>query len=250
VDHSVYVKSFFCQPAKPRIIEGFSNLLIGCEAVPPIRDKWLREQVACIPTIGRLARQGAIRLGKSHELWREATRGRRGSPRQPGFAFEGCEWEEFRLPIERFLFLPLADKQIWDDEPFRWFCELVLETDNLLDLLHPSKHCKLSSFELKNIREKRVFEDICHSLSRKHWPDAFHLWTAEVNGANYFLTVDKTFKNALSTNRRMAIRCEVIFPDQLLGRLGVSERDPLPPLIPGRFYTMGEAYHLCKAQTQ
>jgi hypothetical protein len=245
MDHSVYRRGFFCQMVKQRIQEPISVDVIGWMLIPPSQDGWLRSQTACLPTIGRLSREGKVKLSTSHELWREATRGYMDQ-RQPGFAFEGCEWEELKLPIERFRLWTLAGDQIWDDEPLRCFCGLLLKPESLLDTLTPDVLAKFSTFELDNMRKNAVFKEICRTLSWKHWPDAFHLWTAEVNGVDFYVTLDKKFKNALSKNQRLSIACETVFPDQLLERQGITERDPLPPLLPGTFYTMGQAYHLCR----
>jgi hypothetical protein len=158
VDHSVRRRSVFLQPARPQIVEGLSNLLMGCEAVPPISGEWLREQVACIPTVGRLARQGHIQLCRSHELWLEGARGRDFLGKQPGYAFEGCAWEDLKLPIEPSRFWPLFGDELRDMETLRSFCAWLLKAPDSVSLVPPSRRAKLTAFEEDNIRRIRCVQ--------------------------------------------------------------------------------------------
>jgi hypothetical protein len=86
----------------------------------------------------------------------------------------------------------------------------------------------LPPFEQENLLQLGQFKSLCRGLSEKHYPDAFHLWTAETNHLDYFLTMDRKFPRALSTNRNLDFRCRAVSPDELLGCLGISKRDPFP----------------------
>ena len=82
--------------------------------------------------------------------------------------------------------------------------------------------------EQKNLAQIGQFKLLCRHLARTHYPDAFHVWTAEANGLDYFLMMDKRFPNAIRNRRDLDFRCKAVSPDELLSALGVSEKDPLP----------------------
>jgi hypothetical protein len=65
-------------------------------------------------------------------------------------------------------------------------------------------------------------------LPENHYRDALHLWTAEVNGLDYFLTADKTFINVMTKTSRVPLPTRPISPSDLLAELGVTQIDPLP----------------------
>lgn len=52
-----------------------------------------------------------------------------------------------------------------------------------------------------------------------HYPDALHLWTAEENGLDVFLTHDRRFKNVIESKRNLKRHCRVMLSTQLVGKL-------------------------------
>ncbi|MEE9584678.1 MAG: hypothetical protein V3W51_04275 [Candidatus Brocadiales bacterium] len=52
--------------------------------------------------------------------------------------------------------------------------------------------------------------------------DAFHLWCAEHNKCDFFLTLDFKLIRVLRNNRKHALLVEVVKPSELLGKLGVG----------------------------
>ena len=108
------------------------------------------------------------------------------------------------------------------------FCSLLLALEPSLLQGATAFWNTLPALEQENLLRLERFKSLCRGLSKKHYPDAFHLWTAETNRLDYFLTMDRKFPRALSTNRRLDFRCKAVSPDELLNSLGVSERDPFP----------------------
>jgi hypothetical protein len=72
------------------------------------------------------------------------------------------------------------------------------------------------------------FRELCSGLTRQHYPDADHLWTAEANNLDYFLTADRAFINVMTLTRRLALRSKLISPRDLLAELGGTQLDRLP----------------------
>jgi hypothetical protein len=87
---------------------------------------------------------------------------------------------------------------------------------------------RFSEFEQRCLMSLDTFRLIACHLPQTHYPDAFHLWTAEVHGLDYFLTVDKKFINVMSRTLRSALHARPISPRDLLSELGIKELDELP----------------------
>jgi hypothetical protein len=85
------------------------------------------------------------------------------------------------------------------------------------------------------------FRFICSRFgSAENYLDAFHLWTAERNNVDVFLTLEKKLPKivdqiARSENHRHQIRTSVLRPIAFLQSMGISERDDVP-IEAGRFY--------------
>ncbi|MFQ5957047.1 MAG: hypothetical protein ACE5KK_04680 [Candidatus Brocadiales bacterium] len=58
--------------------------------------------------------------------------------------------------------------------------------------------------------------------NRNQLLDAFHLWCAEHNKCDFFLTLDFKLIRVLRNNRKRALGVEVFKPSELLGKLGVG----------------------------
>jgi hypothetical protein len=108
------------------------------------------------------------------------------------------------------------------------FCDFLLQLPESLLQETPQLWATRPTSEQKNLAQIGRFKLLCRHLARKHYPDAFHLWTAETNGLDYFLMMDKKFSNALQNRRDLDFQCRVVSPDDLLNALDVSERDPYP----------------------
>lgn len=106
------------------------------------------------------------------------------------------------------------------------FCTWLLNSkaEDLADRLEGQE--RYPSFLLNNLRRVQRFRDLCNGLAEKQYPDAFHLWTAEVNGIEYFLTTDKKFIRAMTETKRLSLPCRPLSPSDLLYLLEIEDRDP------------------------
>jgi hypothetical protein len=106
------------------------------------------------------------------------------------------------------------------------FCKWLLEpnVETLADRLKGQE--RYPSFLLNNLKAVKRFREICNGLAEKQFPDAFHLWTAEVNNIKYFLTIDKKFINAMTKSKRINLPCRPLSPSDLLDMLEIREHDP------------------------
>lgn len=205
--------------------------VVGWRGQPP-KQPWLQEQIDCLPTIAALVRNGRIRFFTYNELRFEAWHARGG-----GFSvFEGLPLTPVPAPLERSrLFIHSDFKRTIHGSETAAFAKFLLYnmTEPLAAQLIETG--VLTEFEVQNLKQLGRFREICAGLSAKHHRDALHLWTAEVNGMDYFLTTELKFRRALAQKKDFTPRCKIVSPSDLLSELGVSEREPLP-FEPGEEY--------------
>ena len=219
-------------------------------------DAALQEEIDAIVTIGRLIREGAVAAFTSSELSLEAFR---RSARVMEFnALKGCHISTCPAPIERSRYRQTVrfgesiakggkkDKKRGTD--FGDFNQIPY-MEWLLSLYEPAVQCILAhgkeiglpEFEAESFRQLDWFKFICSRVgSPENCVDAFHLWTAERNNMDVFLTMEKTLPNIVnqitkSKNHKYQIRTSVLRPIAFLQSLGISKRDDVP-IKPGRFY--------------
>lgn len=106
------------------------------------------------------------------------------------------------------------------------FCQILLglsaeRVESFIAGMRKNPVYHLSAFEEKSLRNIQTFRTICRHVDSVHFPDAFHLWTAEENELDVFLTFDTTFRNATKRNVD-GLRCEIYTPQEFV------ERNPLP----------------------
>jgi hypothetical protein len=87
---------------------------------------------------------------------------------------------------------------------------------------------KLTEFEVRCLRRLNIFQALLANMPEKHYPDALHLWTAEENGLDRYLMIDKPFKTNVSKHKQPVLHCEVVWPEELVREFGITELDPYP----------------------
>jgi len=188
---------------------------------------WLQEQIACLPTISRLATQGTILLYTYAELEFEEWSGRPEMMGTFGDLFCREAIKECPAGVNRPRFRQNVDFVYYlRRDGLREFCNFLLALEPSVLEKATEFWSTLPAFERENLVQLGQFKSLCRGLSEKHYPDAFHLWTAETNRLDYFLTMDRRFPRALSTNRSLNFRCKAVSPDEFLSSLGILERDP------------------------
>ena len=109
------------------------------------------------------------------------------------------------------------------------FCRFLRKATPQLFEETPELWDRLPEKMQANLHDLGRFHELIDALPyEKHWPDALHLWTAETHGAEYFLTLDQKFINALTMTARINLPTKPARPSQLLDDLGIQDRDPLP----------------------
>ncbi len=229
--------------------------LTGYKKKKPAADAPTQLEVDAIVTISRLIREGVIAAYSYTELRFESLRG--NSPIRAFHSLKGCDILDCLDPIVRSKFRQTEnlfehiskggkkDKKRNNDVGdhgqilfFEWL--LHLDENDIQTILN---HVHLTQFEKDSFQQLDRFKFICNSLnSPENYPDAFHLWTAERNNMDYFLTLEKTLPNsaanmAQSKKQEHQSQVTVLRPSSLLNLLGVANLDE-SPIEPDRFYNL------------
>jgi hypothetical protein len=226
VDTSVWRLAEFVRPVKVHQ----KVTILGNEQTLPILamrrigpyEPWKEQQIEALPTIARLACEGIVKLFEYDELEFETLK---GTILGGVVTHLLAEVPTFRAksPIERSHFQQMDVQQYVHKSTFVKFCRWLLS----LNTVQIKKRTDLrASFPHPDSIER--FKEICSNLPEKHYPDAFHLWTAETNGLDYFLSADKRFARVMTLTKHMRLNSKLIAPRDLVESLGITELDPLP----------------------
>lgn len=212
----------------------------GFRKRPDHQQEWLRQQVRCVPTIARLVRERVIEGYVSQEIQFEKGMGRFDEP-VIGNVFWGVPLKTARVPVCRSRFIQGGWGEAFGKEGILYLCRTLrqMQTARARALSEmPELREHFHDFEKESLRSLGIFQSICKGLADAHLRDAYHLWTAERNGLDFFCIADRKFQNAIDTVRRhhgLPLKCKLVTPEELLDRVGVSELDS-PPLQDGWFY--------------
>lgn len=207
--------------------------------LPNKSEAWKREQVECLPTLGRMARQNCISLYTYQETIFEGWKRAGSFPSiHLGNVFEGINIEKVDAAVERSYFFQMELGQYIEKQSVVEFCEwlLAIDANTILEVIGNIPK-EFPPFLLNNLRNLERFRELCRGLSTHQYPDALHLWTAEVNDTQYFLTIDRKFIRVMTESKNLELPCRPISPSQLLDELKVYERDPFK-YAEGLFYNI------------
>lgn len=192
-------------------------------------EKWKLEQVEAMPTIMRLARDGELQLSTYSELSHETEKA--SFPCWRGYIgdlMHNVQLQDVPAAIERSKLQQMDMKEYLEKGTFILFCKFLLQLQDSILATKPRFLSLFSELEKKNLHALDRFRAMCNSLQETHYPDAFHLWTAEVNNLDYFLTIDKKFINAMTMTSKALGRAKPIAPRDLATELSVDVLDPMP----------------------
>lgn len=223
------------------------------------KDSEYQKQMDALFTIGRLIREQTITAYEYSEIICERLR---GNGKNPIFnALRNCktircpsalERAKFRNTMNLDEYLSKGGKKDVKKKGsrgkfsqvsfFEWLNALSkTEVDAIIKC---AKNIRLSNFEIESLGEIDRFQFLCsQSANSDSYPDIFHLWTAERNSLNVFLTMEKKFPNFISCverNTGTQMKTKVFRPLELLNYLGIEKLDPIPA-DSGRFYNLFEA---------
>jgi len=203
-------------------------------------ERWKQEQLEAMPTIARLARENRIQLFIYSELENEIML---NGPFPSGVVIDLLKDVNLgRVPaaVERSKWQQMEMRRYLQKGAVIDFCKFLSSLDYAALARHPrfgSFAPKFTDFEMQNMRCVHRLKELSEDLPENHYADALHLWTAEVNALDYFLTCDKKFINALAMSSRVKLRGTLpIAPSKLLDKLGITKLDPLP-ISDNKFHT-------------
>lgn len=242
IDNSILSLGEFAETIHVELPEyGNRLILVQARTALPPNQGWKQAQIEALPTVARLARQNIISLHSYFELLAEDWRGHSFPAKSIGNAFRDAVVKEVATPIDRSLFSQSDMAQFVGKESQISFCEWLIR--NGADLLtNPKALEKIPEGQISALRNLDRYREICRSLSPAHYVDALHLWTGELNCIEYFLTTDTKLVRALSSNKRLTLRCKAIYPEDLLIELDVNDREPLPFEYGRRYYLNGTLF--------
>ena len=198
----------------------------------PMRDsdsRWIATEVACLPTVARLATDGTIALFESQETRFEALRASIGARGTKGDILARVAINRVPDAVDRFYFRTGTIDRIASRQDVIDFCRFLRKAAPEFFEKTPDLWNRIPETMQANLGDLGRFHELIDALpTERHWPDALHLWTAETHGAGYFLTMDQKFINALTKTARIDLPTKPARPSELLDHLGIQDRDPLP----------------------
>jgi hypothetical protein len=127
-----------------------------------------------------------------------------------------------------------------------WLC--TLDDGHISAIFECRTILGLTEFEIESLRNLRCFQRLCEiSRSAENYPDMFHLWTAQRNRMDVFLTLETSLPNIFrhiedAGGVEIEHPTKVLRPLEFLRLMGVTQPDPVP-IEPGRFYPMLEVWN-------
>jgi hypothetical protein len=182
----------------------------------PKNEGWRQIQSTAMPSIARLARDGKVHLFTYSELEIENFKGTLYPLSLAAHSLTGVAIDRVPAAVERSKFQQMDFRQFAEKEAFIDYCKWILSLNYKNLMKRPGFSSKFTDFELRNLESLDRFKHICRNLSEKHYPDAFHLWTAEANNLHFFLTADKKFIRAITKTSRVNLTTKPISPSEFL----------------------------------
>ncbi len=248
VDTSVLRASELAQPQNEvktihfgEIQQDFAIAGFERKRLPPQDQDWKRDQLLLLPTIRKLAQFGRIQFFTYNELQFETWHGASGRSLSPkGDMLHGIEITRIESAIERSFLQQSSLEQHITKNAFVEFIEFLLKlTPDLVLQLTDVLRNRMPQGQLNNLSRLTELRLLCEIATRKSYPDAYHLWTAQCAGIDAFLTLDRRFSNAINGTRNAPGPSRPISPAQLVAILGADKLEPMPMEM-GRFYSLLE----------
>lgn len=219
-------------------VQHFKSVGYVRKPLPKENETWKREQIECLPTVGRLARENVISLYSYQEIDFEGWKRSNSFPSTSlGNLFSGTMIHRVEAAVERSYFSQMEISGYIATPSVIGFCRWLL--DPTIELLAEKLEStsRFPELLIANLKGARRFRDICKEIPEKQYPDALHLWTAEVNKAKFFLTTDNKFIKRMNDRKDILLPCRPISPSDLLSFLNIDVRDPFP-YDHGKFYSI------------
>jgi hypothetical protein len=202
---------------------GYNNLMEPAHNIRPARTGWLQDEIDCLGKIAELCRRKKLLPYITEELESEEFRALKFPSPNYDDLFKEIQFKKAQCPIVRSKW-GLSAKQYTDKNDIIAYCKCFFltpskeRTEKFIAGMKENPRFSLSEFEERCLRNSDVFRKICRGISENHYPDALHLWTAEKNGLDVFLTMDKKFINVMA-RQKIGLHCRVMLPSDVLRAL-------------------------------
>ncbi|MCQ2046826.1 Uncharacterised protein [Stutzerimonas stutzeri] len=198
--------------------------VIGYVRKTPPPEPSPRKQFDCLPTISHLASIGSIKLGSYDELrFEELNRPRSFPYNLIGNLFHLKSLQFVKSAIDRSFFYAIPLQDYATTTALIEFCDWLTTPGLEKEILASEIIQDFPESMLENIKNLERYRFLSKSLSSEQKVDAFHYWTAETNNFDYFLTMDRKFRNAMTDSKKVVSHCRIVLPSELLEKLGISE---------------------------
>jgi len=146
-----------------------------------------------------------------------------------GDIFAGVAIQKLEDAVDRSSFQQGNTDSVSSRQNVIEFCRLLRQCSWETFEREPSLCGHFSQFTLENLKSISRFHQIIDSLPHeRHWPDGLQLWSAEVHGAEYFVSLDKRFINQLRNTAKIDLPCLPVLPSKVIERFGGSNIEPMP----------------------
>lgn len=221
VDHCVIQDSVISEDRAfyPQGYEPFKNNFLEIKRVKkPERKDWRQKEKDCLKKLADLCRANKITFYTSPELKSEHFRVLKFPSQQTQSYFDGLKFHKTQSPLDRSKW-GIDLQQYSSKEHIISHCKCFFfgtekRTNKFIEGMKKNPRFSLSDFEEISLRKSSDFQQICFGLSETHYPDALHYWTAELNGLDCFMTIDKAFINVIR-RKNLNFHCQILFPSEV-----------------------------------
>ncbi len=236
IDRNIDYRRYVTEPAtQPKTVQWgpkeYEVEIVGWRYKKPLgaEHAWINGEVACLPTIARLTREGRLKLYTSTELQCEGWSAEQRIPwGDRGDLFEGIDVQKVPDAVMRSYFESTIDlKRMVDKATVQRFCARLIEFD-IAALRETAFWTQLPDRMRRNLENLDRFRFLCKKVGKAHYPDALHFWTAETHGLEYFLTLDRRFLKIAARQRGFVESTKPASPSKLLHDFGITDGDPFP----------------------
>ncbi|QIZ75754.1 hypothetical protein [Ferrimonas lipolytica] len=219
-----------------------SNGVIGYRRKDPVGEdgSWLRREFRALPTVSKLIIAGDISAFRYVELDFENWK-RKGSASGSnlGNLFPNSVMKQVEPAIERSYYFQAFMNEYLYTRSVANFCKWLNTKGIEESALKVAKSKNATDDMLRNIRNVSRYQEMCKKLQKtEQYIDAFHLWTAEINDIEYFVTADRKFINAIN---KLDCKCQPILPSELLTQMNLEASEPFQ-FKENVFYGIGGQY--------
>jgi hypothetical protein len=226
------------------IVPASTRVASASDAPPSDASPWAPRGVAsetrppanqlALPTLGRLVREGQVELCSYVEISGTSTAAVSGG------ALLDLLGDVPILNVEPAIDRTAIDHDVFHDDgqpgALLRFCTRLKAGNRAFDQLPADFVARISVASRRGVASLERFCELAARTQGEHLVDLFHLWTGELAGCDYFLTLDDRLTEFLDRRVRPGLSapltCNPVEPEQLLDRLGLTDRDP-PPALAG-----------------